>query len=782
MSRRFRFYEKKRGHRRTVPQRLGSMGEALFFGFFLLVGAAALWAMLGLLIVPEWRANRQFIETTGVVRARHVREADDGDGVRYWPEIDVEYQVDGRTYHHLTYDIAHIPSATREQVQAKLDLFELGQPYPCWYDPMDPDRVVLVRGYSGWLYLVLLVPVSFIAISTRRLVLLWLNWDTSTERRAAMAQRAAEFDLFEGRHQNLLPTVPSDTNWTNSPGTRLAYRLPIDAAPQWMLSALLAACLLWNGVASVFVVMAVRTHLRHEPDWLMTLLSLPFVVIGTVLFYFLYRQFRLMTRIGSTRVEISHHPLYPGGEYDLFVSQAGHLTMKSLEVVLRCEEQATYRQGTDTRTETRCVLESPVLAEHDFEILPAKPFESQCRVRIPECAMHSFKSDHNQIGWKLLVRADDARGRDYQRAFPVIVHPRSGRAARHDRLLAAPAARHDRARRPAPPVRAGRHVGRQLHAGKRRGARRQGGRAVGAVVHRRQRGRGSGGAFFRSARSDRVAGRPGPAAGIHDPAAAEPAQLRRRHSQAAVVHPRAGVPGPRQRLVRRAAIRAGARARRPRGRYLKMSGAADPFRNPFSASRVRPGALAYQFSPGESAAGILVRLAECGGRGAIVGPHGSGKSTLLAALVEQLESDGRPYLLVTLHDGERHLPLGRFDWEKLPPAGLLIVDGYEQLGFWARRKLNRLCNSRGWGLLVTAHQSVGLPLVAQAAATPELAQAIVERLLAAGEFHAPTPITPQDVQDRFAARAGNLREVLFDLYDLYESRRTGSLPPPVSRR
>ena len=40
LSRRFRFYEKKRGHRRTVPQQFGSVGEALFFGFFLLVGGA----------------------------------------------------------------------------------------------------------------------------------------------------------------------------------------------------------------------------------------------------------------------------------------------------------------------------------------------------------------------------------------------------------------------------------------------------------------------------------------------------------------------------------------------------------------------------------------------------------------------------------------------------------------------------------------------------------------------------------------------------------------------
>jgi hypothetical protein len=282
---------------------------------------------------------------------------------------------------------------------------------------------VLVRGYSGWLYLVLLVPVSFIAIATRKLVQIWLNWGTSSERRAAMAKRAAEFELFEGTNRDRRAAIPSDANWTNSPGTRLAYRLPIDSAPGWMLFAVLAACLVWNGIATAFVVMAVRMHLGHEPDWLLTLLNIPLVLIGLTLIYYLYRQFRMMTRIGSTRIEISHHPLLPGEQYEVFISQAGHLLMNSLSVLLVCEERATYRQGTDTRTETRRVYQEPVFAQRDFEIRPAKPFEGQCRLRIPAGAMHSFKSDHNEVGWKLIVRADDARGRDYERVFPMIVHP-----------------------------------------------------------------------------------------------------------------------------------------------------------------------------------------------------------------------------------------------------------------------------------------------------------------------------------------------------------------------
>jgi hypothetical protein len=426
LSRWFRFYEKKRGHRRTVPQRFGSVGELLFFGFFLCVGCGALSAMVGLLVWPEWRANRQFAEVTATVLGKRMGVAGDAKVSRFRPEINIVYEVGGQTYTARTYRITGLYSPNREQVQAELDQFQVGQQYPAWYDPMQPGRAVLVRGYTGWLYVILLVPVSFIAIASRRLMLVWLNWGTSSERRAAMTKRAAEFELFELAGPPVLPTVPSNANLTNSPGTRLAYRLPIDTASGWTLLAFLTACLCWNGVLSVFLVMAVRTHLAHRPDWLMTLLVIGFVPIGVALIYFAARQFWITTGIGSTRIEISHHPLYPGEEYEIFISQAGRLTMNSLRVLLVCEERATYRQGTDTRTDSRRVHEQPVFGQENFDILDGIPFEGQGRLRIPPCAMHSFKSDHNEVGWRLVVRGDAARQRDYERVFPVIVHPASG--------------------------------------------------------------------------------------------------------------------------------------------------------------------------------------------------------------------------------------------------------------------------------------------------------------------------------------------------------------------
>ena len=76
-----------------------------------------------------------------------------------------------------------------------------------------------------------------------------------------------------------------------------------------------------------------------------------------------------------------------------------------------------------------------------------------------------------------------------------------------------------------------------------------------------------------------------------------------------------------------------------------------PRSNPFSTRFVRPGAVPYLFAPGQSADGLVRRLAGFGWRGQIIGPHGSGKSTLLAALAEPLARAGRRSWTVCLHDG-----------------------------------------------------------------------------------------------------------------------------------
>jgi hypothetical protein len=196
----------------------------------------------------------------------------------------------------------------------------------------------------------------------------------------------------------------------------------------------------------------------------------------------------------------------------------------------------------------------------------------------------------------------------------------------------------------------------------------------------------------------------------------------------------------------------------------------DLSQNPFCTRRVRTGAVPFLFPPGQDADALVERLRQHSWRGEIVGPHGTGKSALLATLLPALQRAGRCPLLIALHDGQRRLPAG-FDRDCPREAPtILVIDGYEQLSRWNRWRVGRWCRRRGWGLLVTAHVHVGLPGLFQTVPTLEMAQRIVDRLLSGQS----PPFSATELAECFARRGGNLREILFDLYDLYQQRRPTS--------
>jgi hypothetical protein len=194
--------------------------------------------------------------------------------------------------------------------------------------------------------------------------------------------------------------------------------------------------------------------------------------------------------------------------------------------------------------------------------------------------------------------------------------------------------------------------------------------------------------------------------------------------------------------------------------------------NPFATRRTRSGMVPYRFSDGEYAAGIIERLRAAGWWGQVVGPHGSGKSTLLATLLPELSRQAVQVLVARLYEEYRQLPstmetaLRRTS--RIVPGCLLVIDGYEQLSLWDRRRLRRHCKRLGYGLLVSAHRRLwGLPVVYRTRATYDLAWRVVRYLLR----EQACPFTAEDIAARLRARQGNVRELLFDLYDWYEAGR-----------
>jgi len=199
--------------------------------------------------------------------------------------------------------------------------------------------------------------------------------------------------------------------------------------------------------------------------------------------------------------------------------------------------------------------------------------------------------------------------------------------------------------------------------------------------------------------------------------------------------------------------------------------------NPFTARRIAPGAIPYRFDhtgQREALVEACLRLPAA----AIVGPHGTGKTTLLRTLRWDLERRAGPVALLTLGDGATRgaapplpaglgLPRALVTQAAARPAWL-VVDGFEQWGLWRRVRVVLGCRRAGVRLLVTAHGACGVPIVHRTAVTPRTLAAIHDGLVQ----DRPTHVAVGDLAMALERQGGNLREALFDCYDLHERGRS----------
>ncbi|MCA9189458.1 MAG: hypothetical protein R3E01_16575 [Pirellulaceae bacterium] len=283
------------------------------------------------------------------------------------------------------------------------------------------------QGQSFWLLVFALG--SLAILSATRLIYRLLVHRTSAERRKALARRASELDPRADRGPALrdYPTIPQNANLVNSPGITLAYRLPIASSPivrTWISA--VAAMILSGLTAVVAVVVYQQFQQEGSISWLMLLLVLPMLVATIWCVKDFFYCLVLFNSVGPTQVEVSDLPLIPGQRYAVFLSQAGQVNVVALTMKLVCQEEVTYREGTDVRTERREVAERTVLECRDFTIKAGIPFEYQAEFFLPDEAMHSFKAPNNAIRWQLVVTGKYRKWPPTQRVFPLIVIPLMG--------------------------------------------------------------------------------------------------------------------------------------------------------------------------------------------------------------------------------------------------------------------------------------------------------------------------------------------------------------------
>jgi hypothetical protein len=290
-------------------------------------------------------------------------------------------------------------------------------------------RVLLAddSSHAWWLWLTLVIPLALVVYGAGDLALLIWRSAVSIERRAA-AQKTISWqrlgiDLSAGKP--VVPAVPPIDAVIDSPGVKLPFRLPIDAAPGRLSIALAVVCVVWNLLVIDFLFEVIRRHVQGHPNWVITWLMVPFFLAGAWTVVALVRQIVMTTGIGATRLEVANLPFFPGREYQVSLSQAGRANVRWLQINLLCEEQATYQQGTDSRTAISTVHDETVFSQRNFDIAPGAAFEASFAFRVPPTAMHSFSAPHNAVSWALVVRGRIARWPEFERRFPLYVYPDS---------------------------------------------------------------------------------------------------------------------------------------------------------------------------------------------------------------------------------------------------------------------------------------------------------------------------------------------------------------------
>ena len=163
---------------------------------------------------------------------------------------------------------------------------------------------------------------------------------------------------------------------------------------------------------------------------------------------------------------------------------------------------------------------------------------------------------------------------------------------------------------------------------------------------------------------------------------------------------------------------------------------------------------------------LLDRLHSHSGRGAVVGPHGSGKTTLLGSLAIKLAARDPAVIVHQLRlANQPDMRFSRHHLVELQAAASggawIMIDGAEQIGPLQWQSVRRV-TAAARGLVITRHRRGRLPLLLRTYTTPEMLERCLEKLLKPGSV----PPGPGGVKALWQRHRGNLREALWEVYDL----------------
>ena len=397
-------------------------GEASAFLTMLIVGIVIFILQLWTWAVPQLTLYQEFVPSRGIVIDKRVVEQTFGGEVRYRPEVLLEHTVESKTYHVWTFDYHTLQpkegfTVQQEFAELALASFDIGQWTNCWYRVSNPTQAIVVLQISIWGWFLLLLSFSLIVLGLVGLPQSFRLLAVSKERQVAAL-------TLPKPHPSDWTTIPDIKSINESPGTHLAFRLPLGHRPIFSLIGQTVFAATWTIIALVILI---QSFFDTAGGWMDQLLNILFrglfCGVGLALYWAVARQLWATFRVAPTLLELSDHPVYPNRKYRVLLHQDGVLQFQHLMVDLVCEEIARFHQGTDTVTNRLDVFRQTIFSRSDFSTAPGSPLHEEFFLLLPEGAMHSFRQKNNEVTWKLEFMAQLVGWSELRRDCPIVVRP-----------------------------------------------------------------------------------------------------------------------------------------------------------------------------------------------------------------------------------------------------------------------------------------------------------------------------------------------------------------------
>jgi hypothetical protein len=382
-------------------------GPMILFAVFFLAGMGFL-IPIGILPLCRVLLATGWQETPCVVLHSRVQAHEGDESTNYSIDILFEYEIDEQTYRSSRYSFFTVSGSGRKSKKNVVKQYPPGKEAVCYVNPSEPTDAVIHRGFT-WSMLLALIPVPFVAIGLGGMFYTYryLKKDATPEK--ALEWRPKSTGIPYREH------AASGYDRPDLPDGAVVFRRPWKGIGRFF--GLLAVCLFWNGIVSVFVHQAIA-HSSGISIFLAIFL-IPFVVVGLciaagVLWAFLaIFNPRVVVTLSSASV-----PLGGSVKMEWQIKGRAH-AFRRWRVYLEGREEATYRRGTDTITDKEAFATIPI-----YETENPWDMANGCEtISVPPDTMHSFESGNNKILWQICVRGDIPWWPDVEEDYTLVVSP-----------------------------------------------------------------------------------------------------------------------------------------------------------------------------------------------------------------------------------------------------------------------------------------------------------------------------------------------------------------------